>query len=66
MPTRAQVARAYEVGATNAQVFDWMDGTLIQEAMPDLSPDQREYIITGLTPEEWDEIFKDQDGWCEF
>ena len=27
---------------------------LIQEAFPHLTPDEREYVLTGLTPEEWD------------
>ena len=30
---------------------------LIQDAFPDLNPEQREFIMTGYTPEDWDEIF---------
>ena len=34
---------------------------LVQNAFPDLSADDREFILTGITPEEWDQIFgKDQ------
>ena len=32
-------------------------GKLIQDAFPDLTPDQREFLLTGITPEEWDELF---------
>jgi hypothetical protein len=27
---------------------------LIQEAMPNLTPDEREFIKTGITNDEWD------------
>ena len=30
---------------------------LIQDAFPDLNHEQREFIMTGYTPEDWDEIF---------
>jgi len=32
-------------------------GMLIQDAMPDLTADQREFIKTGITAEEWDAAF---------
>ena len=31
---------------------------LIQNVFPDLSPEHREFIITGITPEEWEASFK--------
>lgn len=34
---------------------------LIQEAFPHLTAEEREFLMTGLTPEEWDEAFKDED-----
>ena len=37
------------------------DGELIQDAFPGLNSDQREFIQTGLTIEEWDEIFVDEE-----
>jgi len=36
----------------------WEDGTLIQEAYSQLNADQREFLMTGATPEEWDKIFR--------
>ena len=30
---------------------------LIQNVFPNLSPEHREFIMTGITPEEWDTIF---------
>lgn len=38
-----------------------MEGKLIQDAMPNLTADQREFIMTGITPEEWDETFKENE-----
>lgn len=36
---------------------NWMEGTLIQDAFPNLSADHREFIKTGITPEEWEASF---------
>lgn len=38
-------------------VEDWEHGTLIQTAMPYLTADQREFLISGITPEEWEKAF---------
>lgn len=35
----------------------WVDGELIQKAFPMLSADEREFIMNGITPEEWHEVF---------
>lgn len=32
-------------------------GALIQDAFPGLSAEYREFLMTGITPEEWNEIF---------
>jgi hypothetical protein len=32
-------------------------GVLLQDAFPNLSPDEREFIKTGITPEEWADTF---------
>jgi hypothetical protein len=29
----------------------------VQNAMPNLSADEREFIMSGITPTEWDEMF---------
>ena len=41
------------------QVAAWQSGVLIQDAMPELSAPDREFIMSGITQEEWDGIFKD-------
>jgi len=45
------------IAVTQAQLDAWQAGTLIQDAMPNLSADEREFIMTGITPEEWEELF---------
>jgi hypothetical protein len=39
----------------------WQDGALIQNAMPYLTADEREFLMTGITKEEWDTCFKGSD-----
>ena len=51
------VERTLDLPITLEQYNSWKGGTLIQEAMPDLSPNDREFIMTGITPEEWDKEF---------
>jgi len=47
-----------EIEITIEQLRSWrQDGILIQDAMPNLSADEREFIKTGITPEEWDSAF---------
>ena len=42
-----------DIPVTQSQIDDWESGTLIQDAMPNVSVDQREFLKTGVTPEEW-------------
>jgi hypothetical protein len=46
-----------EIDVTARQIASWERGELIQDAMPNLTPDEREFIKTGVTPDEWDDIF---------
>ena len=46
-----------EIEVTQEQLSSWESGTLIQNAMPNLSADEREFIMTGITPAEWDSAF---------
>ena len=36
-------------------------GELIQNVLPNLSEDDREFLLTGATPEEWDDAFSDKE-----
>ena len=50
-----------EIDVSDKQIALWMEGGLIQEVMPNLSPDEREFLMTGITPAEWDEAFAQSD-----
>ena len=41
---------------------EWEGGKLIQNAMPFLDADRREFIMTGMTPAMWDEMFPENCG----
>ena len=42
----------------SGQLDYWLtSGTLVQDAFPQLSDDAREFLISGITPEEWDATF---------
>jgi hypothetical protein len=47
------VTRTIDIPVTQEQLDDWSNGVLIQDAMPNLSADQREFIKTGITENEW-------------
>lgn len=42
-----------DVPCTPEELETYMSGVKIQVAMPTLSPDWREFIISGITPDEW-------------
>ena len=47
-----------EIDVTHAQLQRWQcTSALIQDVMPHLSADDREFLMTGITPEEWEEQF---------
>ena len=45
-----------EIDVTQDQLDAWKNGMLIQDAMPDLTADHREFLISGTTPEMWSKM----------
>ena len=45
---------------TEEQVRNWQGGQLIQNAFPNLTPDEREFIQTGAFGNEWENAFPDE------
>jgi hypothetical protein len=39
----------------------WEGGATIQAAFPQLSADEREFILTGITPGEWRSLGREED-----
>lgn len=48
-----------DLNITQDQLDKFFQGEKVQHAFPHLSSDDREFILTGITPEEWDQTFKD-------
>ena len=46
---------------TEEQVESWKMGTLIQDAMPQLSAADREFVVNGITDAEWRQVFGEED-----
>lgn len=56
------VTRTMDIPVTLEQLYQWeVVGKNIQDVMPDLTADQREFIMNGVTAEEWDEIFGEEE-----
>ena len=45
-----------KIRVTEDQLDAWKHGMLIQDAMPQLSPDEREFIMSGITKNSWSEM----------
>ena len=55
------ITRTKNIPVTKSQIYNWkIAGVLIQNAMPNISVDEREFIMTGITPEEWDSTFNEE------
>lgn len=49
------------VRMTKAQYDSWVYGhALVQDALPSLSSDEREFLMSGITQEEWNKEFGDE------
>ena len=46
---------------TDAQALAYEKGALIQDAFPHLNAEQREFIMSGITAEEWTSVFGEVD-----
>ena len=51
------VTRTLDLPITEAQLDAWTSDTLCQDAFPQLSADDREFVMTGVTAEEWSNEF---------
>lgn len=51
------IEHTLEIPVTQAQLNLWNSGVPIQNAMPNISAEDREFIKTGVTAQEWDDTF---------
>ena len=50
------VEHQMDLPITAEQLRRWEEGELIQNVFPDLSRGQREFIMTGMTEDEWQDF----------
>ena len=50
-----------ELNVTQEQLTAWESGVHIQVAMPQLNAEEREFVKTGMTPTEWEELFGEEE-----
>ncbi len=50
------VERTLDIPVTFDQLYNWSGGMLIQDAIPNISSDEREFIMTGITSDEWEDV----------
>lgn len=68
-PEKTHVQTGDKVLVMNAPIrrmdYAWNEwknnGAYIQTAFVFLSPEEREFLLTGITPDEWNAMFKDDD-----
>ena len=54
----SKLERSLELDVTDEEIKAWKAGMLIQDAMPRLTTDEREFMMTGITAEEWEERYE--------
>lgn len=47
------IVRTMELDVTEEEMLAYARGELVQKAFPRLTEDEREFILTGMSPEEW-------------
>ena len=45
----------------DARVDRWQNGEYVQDVFSEYTPEQREFLISGVTDEEWKEVFGEED-----
>ena len=61
------IVREMELPVTDEQWATWNSDNppLIQNVFPQLTPDQREFILSGVTKEEWDQFMPEEEDWSD-
>jgi hypothetical protein len=58
----SQIERTLDIPCTQEQYDAYKNGQHIQLAMPNVSESDREFILSGMTQNEWDECFPEEEG----
>jgi len=50
-----------DITQEHLDMYEQVGGLLIQAVFPNLSAGEREFLISGITPEEWNNTFGEED-----
>ena len=50
------ITRTVDLDVTQQQLDNYENGVLLQDAFPNLSPSEREFIKSGITDGEWESL----------
>ena len=50
-----------DITQENLDMYEDIGGRLVQDIFPNLDKGEREFLISGITPQEWEETFGDAD-----
>lgn len=53
----AVTGKLYSVKVSKNGLYAYRQGAFIQDAFPELSSDNREFLISGCSPEGWEQMF---------
>lgn len=56
----SNITRTLDLPVTEEQILAYENGSLLQDAFPNLTAEEREFCKTGMTAEEWNQLFKEQ------
>lgn len=60
--TLTGLTNSMDIPVSEERVRAWLKSDeLIQNAFPELTADQREFLMTGITPEEWNAAFGEEE-----
>lgn len=53
--------KSYSVAVDGEQLYAYRRGKKIQDAFPTISADDREFLMSGISPEGWKQTFKNEE-----
>jgi hypothetical protein len=60
--TRKMNTMELPISQEHLDIYDTVGDILVQDAFPNLDKGQREFLISGITPDEWNETFGEEDN----
>lgn len=55
-----KITATLDIDITEEQMFQWLHGLKIQDAMSNISADEREFIKTGQQPDDWEYLMGEE------